>query len=214
MRKAALYCLIMAAAAGCKSIAKYPIDAKPAVAVDTALLGSWTAAEDTDQANHIVIQNFWDAHPSGEGVNQVDKKYGYYLSYMHMHGQYATYHHFESFQSKVGSAMFFNLPYRNEVTDKKTGASTGDVVRGYFFVRILSMNAAHTEMVTAMVADTTMTKLKSSKEVRAYITKNLNNPKFYSDTLHFRKTDNYHLSLDKKSFYLKRTKTLNELMNE
>ena len=199
MKQLYVLCLFALFLGACKSIAKYPIDDKPCILIDNSLLGAWTAAEDTDQANYILVQDYNDVFQHDEGTNSIDRKYAYYFSCMTGHGKYATYGQLESFVSKVGKSMFFNIPYRNEVINKRTGEFTGDVIRGYFFIRIIDINPSKTEMITALVADTSLVKLKSSKELRNYIAKNIDNPRFYSDTLHFRKTSNFHRSSDRNN---------------
>ena len=52
--------LLAACIGGCKSYAKYAIDKAGEVKIDSSLLGSWKAVEDTDKANFILVQSSYD----------------------------------------------------------------------------------------------------------------------------------------------------------
>jgi len=179
----------------CKSVSKYAIDEKPGIKIDTNILGIWKAVEDTDRANFVLVQNNYDATHLQE-----EYKYGsyaiynndYFITYMNMHGQNSLYHQFTSFLSKVKGTEFLNVTYSySPYADHKF---TGMTYEGFFFVRLIHINASFDTITTAIVADTTIKNLKSNGEVRRRIAKNLNTASFYSDTLHFYKVSGYHLS--------------------
>ena len=85
--------------------------------------------------------------------------------------------------------MYHNIPYVN-----------GEFVRreetnGFFFVRLIKINATHDTITTAIIADTVMKNLRE-KQVREHIAKHVADPAFYSDTLHFYKVNDCHSSLE------------------
>ena len=185
------YCisiLLITLIAGCKSYSKYTIDDRPLIKIDTSLFGTWKAREDTDTKNFILIQNFYDvAHKykemhSDSSDEVKNKDFDYYITYFDRNGRNPHYQQWTVFLSKINSAIFLNSNYRYEET------------YGYFFIRLIKI--VHDTITTSIVADTTLKYLTSSKEVRNRIAKNINNPGFYSDTLHFYKVNNYHLSLN------------------
>ncbi len=121
------------------------------------------------------------------------KDHYYYITYMNRHGTNPQYQQWSVFPSRVNNETFLNVPYR--YVPEKNGHVNGQIKHGYFFVRLIKINAAYDTITTAIVADTTMSSLTGSEEVRSRISKNGNNPGFYSDTLHFYKVSGYHLSL-------------------
>ena len=189
--------LLIGSAFGCKSVSKYTIDSKPLIKIDTGLLGIWKAKEDTDVSNYILVQNNYDVKHNLE-----EYKFGtygiydncYYITYFNTHGKNPRYLQFNSFLSEVRKNKFLNVsyeyvPYRNDHFFRN------EEVKGYFFVRLINVNASYDAMTIAIIADTTLKYLKNSKEVRTRITNNINKSTFYSDTLHFHKVSSYHLSL-------------------
>ena len=129
--------------------------------------------------------------------NFLEKKdHYYYITRMNAHGQKPHYKQWSVFVSKVNNVTFLNIPYRF-VPERDGHYLPGQTTRqGYFFVRLININPAYDTITTAIVSDTTLIHLASPKDVRNHITKNINNPAFYSDTLHFYKVSGYHLSLD------------------
>ena len=185
---------------GCKSYSKYTIDSKPSIKIDTGLLGIWKAVEDTDKANFILIQNLDDAEYKIEekwrkkNKSYETRDYDYYLTYMHQHGSHPHYRQFTAFLSTVNKSKFLNVAYYY-TPYVKGHPINNQSEEGYFFVRLVHLSRKYDTLVTAIVADTTLKYLKSSAEVRERITKNVNNPAFYSDTLHFYKVSRYHARL-------------------
>ena len=45
---------------GCERYAKFAIDKEPTIKIDSSLLGSWKAVEDTDKKNFILVQSSYD----------------------------------------------------------------------------------------------------------------------------------------------------------
>jgi len=121
------------------------------------------------------------------------KDHYYYISYINRHGTNLLYNQWVSFASKVGNVTFLNIPYRH--VPEKNGHLNGQIKTGYFFVRLINISASYDSITTAIVADTTLMHLTSSKDLRNHVTKHMNDPAFYSDTLHFYKAQGYHLSI-------------------
>lgn len=175
---------------GCKSYSKHTIDEKPSIKVDTTLLGSWKAIGDTDNKNFILVQSFYDAYHNTEKQYHMSADFGknrdyeYYITYFNRHGKNPVYGQWITTISVIDGVTFFNIGDLNSE------------LKGYLLVRVISKDTASRKLTTAIVADTTLKYLKSSQQVRERITKNLNNPSFYSDTMHFYKVNNYHLSLN------------------
>ena len=69
--------------------------------------------------------------------------------------------------------MFLNVLY------------TDDSLNGYLLLKILDINPSGNMITAAAVSDSTMKYVTSSAAVRERIRTNLNNPVFYSDTVHF-----------------------------
>ena len=184
---------LLAIAGSCKSIAYSPIDAEPNIIIDTNLCGIWKAVEDTNKADYVLIQNFYEAHEKILGYMTKDamkyRNYEYYMTRMNNNGTNPYYQEWRSYLSTIGSIRFLNVTYWNELDNGKRE-------NGYFFTRIIRFNNTHDTVVTAIVADTTMKRFTTSAQVRSYIEKNAAKPFFYSDTLHFYKVSSYHASLN------------------
>lgn len=219
-----LVVFIVAGLAGCKSYSRYPIDSKPKVGVDTALLGMWRCMEDTDKANFIEVQNFHDMY------HMEENEHGGIENYL------AT--EIERMQKENGPQWNPNtdpaiINIRNEIDNRKylyyityfdnhgtnphfqqwnAHAATVNKSRflninyhnpysddknekGWLLVRIIK--AKHDTITTAIVADKALINLKSSKDVRSRLTERLNDKRFYSDTMHFYKINKYHFTLNK-----------------
>jgi hypothetical protein len=150
----------------CKSVSKYPIDEVSLNNLDDRIIGKWKFEEDTNK------NNFYEVIPRKEPY-KTDR---YHVKFWDRGGKNPTYEaniHF----SKIGNVTFINVPYwEGNFTHK-----------GYFFLRILETNADFTRMTTTTVYDTTLWELTSQAAVRERITRNLNNPSYYYDTVHFYK---------------------------
>ena len=158
--------VLIALMVGCKSIANYPIDAPSSANIDDRIIGKWKFLEDTDK------RNFYDVEKTYQNFSPNE----YHVKFWNRGGTNPTYEaniHF----SRIGNSLFLNIPYWEGHFENM----------GYFFLKILDVNADYTKMTTATVYDTTLRSLKNSAEVRERITKNLNNPAFYNDTVHFYK---------------------------
>ena len=166
-----LFCsvvLITAPMIGCKSYSRFPIDEHTIVRVDTNLIGIWKMKEDTDKHNYFVIERRND--------------YEYAVTYMNKGGSNRTYENFPAYFSEISNSRFFNVGYRNYDWE-----SHKDIEEGYFFLKVIDIDQRGFNMTLALVSDTTMKYITSSKEVRERITKNLNNPNFYDKPVHFHK---------------------------
>ena len=77
-----------------------------------------------------------------------------------------------AYLSLVNNSRFLNFPDMD-----------ADTIKGYSFGRLIDVDTKCSRISCAMVADSTLEKLNSSAEVRSWITKNLDNPLFYKDTI-------------------------------
>ena len=150
---------------GCNRISKYPIDDPARVKIDNTLLGKWAMKEDTSRLNYFIIKKKDD--------------FKYLITYMDQGGTHKQYEDFEAFISRVGNFRFLNVQYYYQS------------VQGYFFLKIIDVNEAGDEIMTANVADSTLSEVTKPAEVRGKITRNINNPAFYSDTAHFVKVKTF-----------------------
>jgi hypothetical protein len=153
---------------GCKSVAKFPIDEPSMANLEDGLIGRWKFEEDTDKRNFYEIQR-GDPYRSDR----------YHIKFWNRGGTNPTYE-WNIHVSKIDGIQFINVPYYRE------GPRTHE---GYLFLRILDANKDFTKMTTTTVYDTTMWELDQA-EVKERIRKNLNNPSFYYDTVHFYKIPN------------------------
>ena len=180
----------------CKNVAKYSMDNKPAIKIDTNLCGIWKVVEDTDKADYILVQNYDDVlyvpsnkekRPNEGDLNYTDyqekKDYFYYVTRMDSHGRNPHYQQWGAFLSKLNGIKFLNIAYFYGIKS------------GYIFAKILEVNNTHNRITVAVIADTTLKDLNSSKDVSSRIKKNINNSTFYSDTIHFYKVSSFHSSL-------------------
>ena len=200
MKNLLIACLFAACLSGCKSYSKYTIDDKPSIKIDTGLLGIWKAVADTDKADYVVFQNqddIFSKHP--EYMDSLEKKFGdrfYYVTRMNNHGQNPHYNQFRAFLSDLNNMRFLNITYHYVPWFDGNGEIGDPEIKGYFFVRIIYINPSYDSMKIAVVADTTLKDLTSSKEVRNRFEKNVSKPGFYSDTFIFYKVSGYHKSIN------------------
>lgn len=193
--------------AGCQGYAEFPIDEQPRVKVDTNMFGIWKALEDTNRYDYFIIQTAddlfrdygqWLSQTYKESANSTDefverfkkmraeREYKYFITRMDKDGLNKHYEHFGAYPSKVGRATFINIPYVN---------SDNMDEQGFFFVRVLDVKHNNYLMTIAVVGDKSLRYMKSSAAVRKHIAKNVNNPYFYSDTLHLVRVSTYHESV-------------------
>lgn len=220
MKNSILFCMGLVLTffvTGCDSYSKYTIDEKPMVKADARLLGIWKAVGDTNRFDYFLIQNGEDTHKEfvewmgkhrgeekdrNEAVKMIvdrykkgDAKNPYilYLTRMDKNGTNRHYENFTSTISKIGTATFLNIPYRNVSTEDGEMATEKEE-SGYFFVRILSFNPNASLVKIAVVHDPSLRYLSSSKQVRKQIAANMNRSSYYSDTITLYKVSGYHES--------------------
>lgn len=162
--KTALYILLVCLlATGCKNVANYPIT-KPASGVkDDRIIGKWKFEEDTN------TNNYYELYTADKDCcpNQ------YHIRFWNRGGTNPTYEANMHF-SVVNDTWFINVPYFERGLPLQYG-----------FLKILESNKDFTKFTAAVVGDETMQRIKTQQQLKAYIIKNINNPKFYSDTVHF-----------------------------
>lgn len=145
-------------------LAQHPIDDATTENLNDGIIGNWKFREDTNKNNYYEVIR--------HKPYMMDR---YHIKFWDRGGTNPTYESNLHF-SKVGSVQFINVPYFE-----------GDFEhRGYFFLRVLNVNAGDTEMTAALVGDKTLWDLDQAG-VKKRMVQNLNNPKFYSDTVHLYK---------------------------
>lgn len=161
----------------CGTPSSFPISMPSNGAVNDGIVGNWKMEEDTNK------HNFYE-------ITQRDKvdKFNYHVRFFNRGGTNPTYEA-NIFFSKVADldngdeeVLFLNVPYWEEI-----GGQWKD--RGYFFVRILGANDDFTGITTATVNSSELSDISSGMEMRRFISRNLNNPNIYSDTVHFYKVN-------------------------
>lgn len=180
-----LFTALLMVVSGCKGYSTHAIDENALNKIDTNLLGIWRVAEDTDRRNFIYVERNYDVHHfSRDYGTRKFKQYEhcYYLTYMNRHGKNARYEQWLAFTSDINGTRFMNITYRND----------GE---GFFFVRFIKRSANRDTITTCMVADTNLRYLPDSKAVRKKITGSINDPVFYSDTMHIYKISSFHADL-------------------
>jgi hypothetical protein len=143
---------------GC-DLAKYPIDDPAVVKIDARLLGQWKTTNKDDKNDRYTLVKKDDFH------YLVTARYG----------KEKKNHKFNAYLSEVEHVSFLNIHCKEDTVD------------GYFFLKIMNVNASGNKVITVTVSDSTMKYLKNPAQVKERIRKNLNNPVFYSDTTHMYK---------------------------
>ena len=146
--------------AGC-NLSKFPIDDPAVVKIDARLLGTWKEQEEKKKAESelYTFAKLDDTHYTLIAKEQGKKKIEKYTAFL----------------SEINNVPFLNVHYKDDSTD------------GYFFIKILAINATGDKFMASPVSDSTMQLLTSSAMVRARIKGNVDQPAFYIDTLHFSK---------------------------
>lgn len=154
-------CCLLLALFGLESceLSDYPIDTQAVIKTDARLLGKWKEKEKKGQSDLYTLTK------KGENRYQVTVK-EYELKRTLK---------YDAFLSDVNNVPYLNVLYKD------------DSANGYLFLKILDINAAGNLITATSVSDSMMKHMHSSAEVRERIRQNLNNPKFYNDTLHFYK---------------------------
>ncbi len=148
----------LAVLTGC-DLSKYPIDDHPVIKNDTRLLGKWREKEKKEKSDLYTLTK---------------KSETSYLVTMKEYGMKRTLK-YDAFLSDVNNVKFLNVLYKD------------DSANGYLFIRLLDINSSGNQTTAAAVSDSMMKYVSSSAAVRERVRENLNNPAFYSDTIHFEK---------------------------
>jgi hypothetical protein len=149
----------------CNSIAPFPLD-EPSRAVPADwVIGKWTnVATKKIKDGYFVITK-----------SPIQKNHYHVVSFDK--GKKKPTIETEIFLSKVANSYFVNVPDEDEKKQRT----------GYWFMRVLNTNADYSKITITKVQDTTMGALKSIEEVRAYVTKKVEQPEFYQDTTELKK---------------------------
>ncbi len=153
-----VFAAIMFFLPGCND-ARYPIDPKPLVKVESRFLGKWIGKEKDEY--YVVSQK---------------DVYHYQISYTEKKNSDPTV--FPAYMSMVDNVLFLNMMDYDE---------SQDTIKGYAFLKVFNVNKTFDKVSAAVVADTNLKNQNSSAEVRAFITKNLKNSKFFGDVQVLRK---------------------------
>lgn len=150
-----------------KYMCQYPLDKSPKKEIDAHLQGIWKLREDTNANNYFIVERDGDYHLS--------------LTYMNRGGDNRGLEHFRATFSEVNGIHFMNAPY--------SSFSIEDNFKGIVLLRIdpASLVNRSWEITAKLVTDSNLYKMKSSEELRAYVSSNMNKPDFYGKELHFKK---------------------------
>ncbi len=153
-------------------------------------------ADDTTRLNFVLnsVNNHEAMYYEAYDRFMKENGWNYYTTYFNRHGKNPLYQQWINYFSEINGKRFLNFEYRY-VPSFYGGPADAKSVEGYFFVRIISMNATYDTLTTAIVADSTLKYLKNSGEIRNRIARNVDNPAFYSDTVHFYRVNYYHASM-------------------
>lgn len=146
-----------------KFCAKFPLEEKPNIIVDTTLIAIWKLIEDVDEHNYFVVQRY--------NMNQ------YAFTYMNRGGSNRTYENVSAYFSKVGNSTFLTVPLYDHDTKSV----------GYFFSKVTDLDSRGWNMTLSLVADTTLKDITSRSSLVDRIEKNINNPNFYKAPVHLKK---------------------------
>jgi hypothetical protein len=158
--------------AACGTPSPHPIEDPLASNLDDRIIGKWKYEEDTNK------MNFYEVTRSNVDKNQ------YHVKFWNRGGTNPTYEA-NIHLSDISGTKFINVPYWEQVADN--GDLNDMVDKGFFFLKIIQVDRNFSRITTATVNDPALTGLKSKKEVKQYLSRNLNNPGRYSDTAHFYK---------------------------
>jgi hypothetical protein len=145
-------------------MAQYPIDDPLKENLNDGIRGRWKFEEDTNKNNFYEIIR--------EKPYMLDR---YHMKFWDRGGTNPTWEANMHF-SKIGNTQFINVPY---FEDNFTH-------QGFFFLKILEINADFTKITAAVLHDTELWDLTQT-QVKQRITKNIGNPGYYRDIVHFYK---------------------------
>ncbi len=154
---------------GCKSVAQFPINEPATDTFNKGFVGKWKFQEDSNKNNYYQIE--WGLPYSTDA---------YHVKFWDRGGKNPTIEmniHFTNIRGNI----FVSVPYL------KRGEEIWDYrPSGYFFLKVIDINKDFTKMTAATVHDSTMSEL-NAVGIRQRIARNLDNPAYYFDTVHFYK---------------------------
>ncbi len=142
-------------------VAQYPIDGPSTENLNDGILGRWKFKEDTNKNNFYEIIR---GKPYAE-----DK---YHIKFWNRGGTNPTYESNMHF-SKIANIQFINVPYFEANFSRN----------GFFFLKILEISPDFTKITAAVFHDNTLWEL-NQEDLSQRITQNVNNPAYFSDTVH------------------------------
>ncbi len=146
-----------------KFCSKFSLDEKPNVPADTNLIAIWKMKEDVDEHNYFVMERY--------------NYFEFAFTYMNRAGSNRTYENVGAFFSKIGNAVFINV----ECYDYEAKRP------GYFFLKVTDLDSRGWNLTLSLVADSTLKDITSRDALRERLAKNVNNPGFYKEPVHFHK---------------------------
>ena len=151
----------------CNSVAQFPINEPATDTFNDGLIGKWKFEEDSNKNNYYQILR--------GGYYGLDS---YHIKFWDRGGKNATIETNIN-MTNIGGDIFISVPYLK-------GTGWGYSIHGYFFLKVIDINKDFTKMTTATVYDSTMWELNATG-IRQRIIRNLGNPAYYFDTVHFYK---------------------------
>ena len=149
----------------CDYIAYVAIDEPSSGNTDNRVIGNWKVEEDTNKNNFYEVRQAHADYPNE-----------YHVRFWNRGGTNPTYEA-NMYFSKIGNVQFLNIPHWEGHFSNM----------GFFFLKVLDINADATRITATMITDTTLQYCRSSRQLQELILKNTNNPRFYDDTFHFYK---------------------------
>lgn len=189
----------------CKNTSTYPITDFSLAIVEDDINGKWKMIGDP------VSGNFYEVYRADVRYQDDNFKNQYHLRFWNRGGTNPTYE--ANFHcSKINEELFINLPYwqaKSHINHQANMNSelymrnpylydtTLEVInndgffknKGYIFLRILEIGEYNDKITAAIVGDTHLRSFESQTRVYEYVAENMNNPNFYSDTIHLYKID-------------------------
>lgn len=162
----------------CGTPSPFPLTFPNSKDADDRIAGNWKMVEDTNKHNFYEITK-----RAGEG------DFFYHVRFFNRGGSNPTYEATIFFSSIWGTkAKFINVPYMTKAADGK-GDGMGWIEHGYFFLRIIDANSDFTKITTATVNSPELPEFRRWVQLQNFMRENYDNPKIYSDTVHFYKVN-------------------------
>jgi hypothetical protein len=196
----------------CNDVAKAPLDENPSVVAHSRYLGIWKECSKPGTRDYLLVQNREDLLAELRGLLRKDslnndregvtvyrqalseematakREGGHYFFLTEMKdGKGTGYQQIPAFLSSVKGNLFLNIIDKHLDIDSTTGRSKSLY---YHFVRI--MHSGRDTVAIAVFRSDSLIQFTTSRTVREFVARNINNPKCYDDTVRLYKVSNYH----------------------